>query len=107
MKKVKVQLVGIDGNAFAVMGIWSRAARQQGWTKEEIDKVLKEAMSGDYDHLLATIVSNSEDIDGDDDEDEYVCPNCGGFEYECNCDDEECEHCGDGGCDADCENNRA
>jgi hypothetical protein len=60
MKKVKMQLVGIDGNAFSVIGAWRQKARTQGWTSEEIDKVLKEAMSGDYDHLLQTIMDNVE-----------------------------------------------
>jgi len=56
-----MQLVGIDGNAFVVMGAFSRNARQQGWTKDEIQAVLDEAKSGDYDHLLATIMDNVED----------------------------------------------
>ena len=65
-KKVKMELVGIDGNAFSVMGAFQSKARRQGWTKEEIDAVLKEAMSGDYDHLQATIMDNVEDPDEDE-----------------------------------------
>jgi hypothetical protein len=57
-KKVKLQLVGLDGNAFSILGAFSGAARRQGWTKEEIDAVTKDAMSKDYDHLLATIADN-------------------------------------------------
>jgi hypothetical protein len=59
-KKVKLELVGLDGNAFAVMGAFQRAARQQGWTPEEIKSVITECMNGDYDHLLATIMDNVE-----------------------------------------------
>jgi hypothetical protein len=59
-KKVKLELVGLDGNAFAVMGAFQRAARRQGWTPEEIKLVLDECMSGDYDHLLTTIMDNTE-----------------------------------------------
>ena len=59
-KKVKLELVGLDGNAFMVMGAFQRAARRQGWTSEEIKSVLDECMSGDYDHLLATIMANTE-----------------------------------------------
>lgn len=59
-KKVKLNLIGIDGNAFAVMGAFSRRARAEGWSKEEIDAVLDEAKSGDYDHLLATIMDHCE-----------------------------------------------
>lgn len=58
--KVKLNLVGIDGNAFVIMGAFKVAAKQAGWSKIEIDEVLNEAMSGDYDHLLATIMDNCE-----------------------------------------------
>lgn len=54
---VKTHLVGTDGNAFALMGTFSRQARKDGWTKEEIDEVLKEAMSGDYDNLIVTLAN--------------------------------------------------
>lgn len=50
--RAKVQLVGIDGNAFSIMGIVKRGLRNQGWTQEEIDLYLKESMSGSYDRLL-------------------------------------------------------
>jgi hypothetical protein len=54
-KKVKLKLVGLAGNAFSLMGAFSKAARKDNWTKEETDLVLNEAMSNDYDHLLATL----------------------------------------------------
>ena len=54
---VKVQLVGGDGNAFAVLGACSKAARREGLSKEEIEEFTKEATSGDYDHLLATCMA--------------------------------------------------
>lgn len=60
-KKVKLRLVGIDGNAFSLMGAFSRQARKEGWTKEEIDTVLKDAMSGDYDHLLCVLSDRCKD----------------------------------------------
>lgn len=62
-KKVKLQLVGLDGNAFYIMGTWKNAARRQGWNHEEIELVLNDAMSGDYNHLLQTIVKYTEDPD--------------------------------------------
>lgn len=52
--EVTVQLVGEDGNAFAIMGRVKSALRDAGVTKEEIDKYTEESMSGDYDHLLRT-----------------------------------------------------
>jgi hypothetical protein len=51
-KKVTLELVGLDSNAFALMGAFKRQARREKWTTEEIDEVLKECMSGDYNHLL-------------------------------------------------------
>ena len=60
-KKIKLQLVGMDGNAYAVIGAFQRQARKEGWTPEEIDSVKREAMSGDYNHLLATICEHCED----------------------------------------------
>jgi len=55
---VELDLTTVNGNAFAIMGAFSRAAKQQGWSKEEIDEVINEAQSGDYDHLVQTIIHN-------------------------------------------------
>lgn len=54
-KHVKMTLAGIDGNAFAIMAAFSKNAKRQGWSLEEINKVLTEAKSGDYYHLIAVI----------------------------------------------------
>ena len=54
-KKVNLTLVGLDGNAFSLMGAFKSQAENEGWSKDEIDAVLNEAMSGDYDHLVATL----------------------------------------------------
>jgi len=56
-EKPTVRLIGHDGNAFAIMGACKRAAKEAGWSKEHIDEYLKQAMSGDYDHLLATTMT--------------------------------------------------
>ena len=53
-KKEKYSLVGINGNAFSILGICLRAMRQAGLSKEERDKFYAEATSGNYDHLLMT-----------------------------------------------------
>ena len=55
-KKVKLKLVGLDGNAFALMGAFQRQARKEKWTLDEIKMVLDECLSGDYVHLLATLM---------------------------------------------------
>ena len=50
----EVVLVGTDGNAFALMGKVSQALRRAGASNGHVNAFRKEAMSGDYDHLLAT-----------------------------------------------------
>ena len=54
-KLVDLDLTTVDGNAFALMGAFRKAADAQGWSKDEIKTVLNEAQSGDYDNLVATL----------------------------------------------------
>ncbi len=58
-KKVRLKLVGLDGNAFALMGAFRRAAIQQKFPKDWIDKVLEDCQSGDYNHLLCVLMDNT------------------------------------------------
>jgi hypothetical protein len=65
-KKVKLTLTNLDGNCFALLGAFQKAARRQGWSQDEIKIVLDECMKGDYDHLLATLANvcdDEEDVD--------------------------------------------
>jgi hypothetical protein len=55
--KVQVRLVGEDGNAFAILGRVSKALKHAGVEKIETDEFMAEAMSGDYDHLLQTVMA--------------------------------------------------
>lgn len=67
-KVVNLELVGVDGNAHAIMGAFRRQAQRQGnWNPEEIQSVIDEAMEGDYDHLLATIMTYCEPQDNTED----------------------------------------
>lgn len=52
--RVEVELVGQDGNAFAIMASVSKAMRRANVPQSEIDEYLEESTSGDYDNLLAT-----------------------------------------------------
>lgn len=58
--KPVLELSGGDGNAFVLMGKAQRAAKKAGWTQQQIDAVMKEARSGDYDHLLQTLMKHFE-----------------------------------------------
>lgn len=49
----KVKLIGEDGNAFYILGKVSRALKDAGMP-DKAEEFLKEATSGDYNHLLAT-----------------------------------------------------
>ncbi|SMY01259.1 hypothetical protein BSP239C_03205 [Brevibacterium sp. 239c] len=54
---VSVPLVGQDGNAFAILGRVTRALNKAGVSQAERDEFFNEATSGDYDHLLRTVVA--------------------------------------------------
>ena len=62
-KTVNLDLVGVNGNAYAIMGAFKKQARKEGWSQGDINQILTEAKSGDYNHLLATISNHCEAID--------------------------------------------
>jgi tripartite-type tricarboxylate transporter receptor subunit TctC len=62
-KKVKLDLEGLDGNAFVLMGAFSRQARKEGWTKDEIEFVMTQCRGGDYDNLLRVLMDHCESSD--------------------------------------------
>ncbi len=70
---MRVRFVGEDGNAYAILGRVVSAFRRAKVGKEEIDKFLAEATSGDYYHLLRTCmawVADDDDYEDEDEEDE-------------------------------------
>ena len=54
--EVVVQLSGEDGNAFAILGTVRRALKRAGVDAEAVDEFQSEASSGDYGHLLTTMM---------------------------------------------------
>lgn len=94
--KPKVELIGRDGNAFAVMGACKKAAQRAGWTNEQQEALLAEMMDGDYDHLLATALKyftvGGRDAE-EEEEEEATCENCG--EPVDNPDSALCDYCED------------
>jgi len=58
IEKPKIQLVGLDGNAYAILGRARSVAREAGWPDEKVREVTKEATSSDYDHLSSVILEH-------------------------------------------------
>jgi hypothetical protein len=67
-RTVNLDLVGVNANAFMLMGVFQKQAKKEGWSTSEIEMVLAEAKSKDYDHLLATLMNHCEAKDDDSDE---------------------------------------
>lgn len=61
-----VKLVGEDGNAYSILGRCHAAMRKVGWQREQISLFQKEAMSGDYDNLLRTVMKYCDEDSEDD-----------------------------------------
>ena len=45
-KKVSLQLVGLDENAFSLMGAFQKQARREGWTKKRLTRYLQNVNLG-------------------------------------------------------------
>ena len=72
-------LVGINGNAYNIMGYVSDAMHDANMTNDDIDAYVKDATSSDYNHLLVVsceMIDKVNEIlglnDYDEDEDEYM-----------------------------------
>lgn len=57
LPKVPVKLVGLDGNAMVLIAAVQRGARRAGWPQDRLKELVDEATSGDYDHVLQTLMS--------------------------------------------------
>lgn len=55
-QNVEVPMVGEDGNPFFIISRVSRALHKGGATPHQIAEFQSEAMSGDYDHVLQTVM---------------------------------------------------
>lgn len=53
---MKYNLVGIDGNAFSIIGYVANAMQKEKCSSEDINKYKEDAMSSDYNHLLSISV---------------------------------------------------
>jgi len=64
----EAEIVGQDGNAFAIMGRVNRALKRAGNEQSILDSYREQATSGDYSHLLAVTMAFVLDT-GEDNED--------------------------------------
>ena len=65
----KYSLVGVDGNAFSLMGYTARALRQTGHRDLE-HEMYEKATAGDYNNLIRVCCEYIDIANGDSDEDD-------------------------------------
>ena len=63
---ISVNLVGVNGNAFSIIGTVTNALRRNKVSQEDVAAFEEEAMSSDYNHLLTTCMKTV-DCSGADD----------------------------------------
>jgi hypothetical protein len=76
--KLKLDIIGRDGNAFAIIERAKQVMKEAGKSKEEIDAMQEKAFAGSYGDILRmmsemfeiTSVASDEDDEDDDDWDE-------------------------------------
>jgi len=65
-----VQLIGMDGNAYSILGRVAKALRKAG-QGNLVEEYMKKAQSGDYDNLLAVTMEYTDEPSELDDADQY------------------------------------
>lgn len=58
-KRVILDLTQIDSNAYSLMGAFRVQARLEGWSDEDINLVLEECKSSDYNNLVRTLLEHT------------------------------------------------
>ena len=49
----------VEGNAYALLGAFRKAARRRGCPQADIGRVIDDARSGDYGHLMNVLMRNT------------------------------------------------
>lgn len=57
--KVALDFDRVEGNDIALLGAFRKAAQQQGYPQADIDRVIDDARSGDYGHLVGVLMRNT------------------------------------------------
>jgi len=85
--KAELQLVGLDGNAWSIIGATKQAMRTWGYSSQAQHEMTEDATSGDYNHVIQTAMfwtdsPEDEEDDYDPDVDDLVmCVICGAEDY--------------------------
>lgn len=58
--KSKTPLVGLDGNAYAIIAAIDKGLKKAGAKPDERKAVIDDMQSGDYDHLLQVAIANTD-----------------------------------------------
>lgn len=58
----KYTLIGVDGNAYAIMGYVVKAMKKEGRSPHDIEKYRTDAILADYDHLLRVSMDMIDDL---------------------------------------------
>mgnify|MGYP000511757837 CR=1 FL=1 len=66
--RVIFDLTSVNGNVFSLMGNFKSLARRQGWNSHDIQTVLDECITSDYDHAVQTLLAVTTTEDELDDE---------------------------------------
>ena len=69
-QEIKVNLEGVDSNAFSILGTVSGAMRRGGVSRKDIDAFHAEATAGDYSHLLQTVMRTVDVSMGEEEDDD-------------------------------------
>ena len=57
-KTVELSLVGLNGNAYCLLGSFQEQAKKENWSRSDIDLVLTEARKSNYNHLLQVLLAH-------------------------------------------------
>lgn len=52
-RRLEIDLTGPEGNAFALMGIAAKFAKQLHYSQQQRDDLMAQMQSGDYENLVA------------------------------------------------------
>ena len=69
-QEIKINREGVDRNAFNILGVVGKAMRRGGVSQADRNAFFAEATSGDYNHLLQTVMRTVDTCFGEEDDEE-------------------------------------